>query len=72
MLTEKIFDTGTIKINYAEGAPNSTPLVMLHGGTAHWQELMPLITELEKDWHIYACDARGHGKSSWGFRWCNP
>jgi pimeloyl-ACP methyl ester carboxylesterase len=66
MLTEKSFNTGTITINYAEGSPNGSPLVMLHGGTARWQELLPLITELEKDWHIYACDKRGHGKSSRG------
>ena len=66
MFTEKIFDTGAIKINYAEGAPNGAPLVTLHGATARWQELNPLINELEKDWHIYACDKRGHGKSSWG------
>jgi len=66
MLTEKTFDTGTIKINYAEGSLNGASLVLLHGATARWQELMPLITELEKDWHIYACDQRGHGKSSRG------
>jgi pimeloyl-ACP methyl ester carboxylesterase len=66
MLTEKKFDTGIITINYAEGSPNGAPLVLLHGATARWQELMPLITELEKDWHIYACDQRGHGKSSRG------
>jgi len=66
MLTEKIFDTGTIKINYGEGTPNGAPLVTLHGATARWQELNPRINELEKGWHIYACDKRGHGKSSWG------
>jgi pimeloyl-ACP methyl ester carboxylesterase len=66
MFTEKIFDSGTIKINYAEGTPNGAPLVTLHGDTARWQELNPLFNELEKDWHLYACDKRGHGKSSWG------
>lgn len=66
MFTEKIFDTDTIKINYAEGPPNGAPLVTLHGDTSRWQDLNPLINELEKDWHIYACDKRGHGKSSWG------
>jgi pimeloyl-ACP methyl ester carboxylesterase len=66
MLTEKKFDTSTIKINYAEASPNGAPLVLLHGGTARWQELMPLITEFEKDWHVFACDKRGHGKSSRG------
>ena len=63
MLTEKRFDTGTLTINYAEGPMNGSPLVLLHGGTARWQELNPLITELEHHWHVYACDKRGHGKS---------
>jgi pimeloyl-ACP methyl ester carboxylesterase len=63
MLTEKRFDTGTLTINYAEGPANGSPLVLLHGGTARWQELNPLITELEHHWHVYACDKRGHGKS---------
>jgi pimeloyl-ACP methyl ester carboxylesterase len=63
MLTEKRFDTGTLTINYAEGPANGSSLVLLHGGTARWQELNPLITELEHHWHVYACDKRGHGKS---------
>jgi pimeloyl-ACP methyl ester carboxylesterase len=65
MLIEKKFDTGVININYAEGPSNGMPFVMLHGATARWQELTHLINGLEKDWHIYACDQRGHGKSGW-------
>ncbi|MBK9927843.1 MAG: alpha/beta hydrolase [Anaerolineales bacterium] len=65
MFTEKIFDTGTIKINYAEGPFNGKPFVLLHGATARWQELIHLLNGLENDWHLYACDARGHGKSGW-------
>jgi pimeloyl-ACP methyl ester carboxylesterase len=64
MLTEKSFDTGYATINYAEGSSGGEPLVMLHGGTAYWQQLSSLITELDQNWHIYACDKRGHGKSS--------
>lgn len=63
MLTEKPFDTGPLTINYAEGPANGSPFVLLHGGTARWQELNPLLTELEPHWHVYACDERGHGKS---------
>ena len=63
MLDEKRFDTGLLTINYAEGPVNGLPFVLLHGGTARWQELNPLITELEQHWHVYACDKRGHGKS---------
>jgi len=66
MFTEKIFDAGTIKINYAEGAPNGSPLVFLHGGAGRWQAYESLIKELENVRHVYACDLRGHGKSSWG------
>ena len=62
-LPKNIFDTGTLTINYAEGPANGSPLVLLHGGTARWQELNPLITELEHHWHVYACDKRGHGRS---------
>jgi len=63
MLTEKSFDTGTLTINYAEGSTNGPPIVLLHGATAHWQELIPLISNLENNWHVYACDQRGHGNS---------
>ena len=66
MFTEKIFDTGAIKINYAEGTSNGLPLVFLHGAAARWQAYDSLINELENYWHVYACDLRGHGKSSWG------
>jgi pimeloyl-ACP methyl ester carboxylesterase len=37
---------------------------LLHGATLHWQDYEPLIPELAEYWHIYACDLRGHGKSS--------
>ena len=63
MLTENSFDTGTLTINYAESTDNGHPFVFLHGGTARWQKLTPLYTELERHWHVYACDMRGHGKS---------
>ena len=66
MLTEKTFDIGAIKINYAEGPSNGAPFVLLHGATARWQELTHLLDGLESDWHVYACDMRGHGKSGWG------
>jgi pimeloyl-ACP methyl ester carboxylesterase len=63
MLTEKTFDTGEVVINYAESDTNGPPMVMLHGVTLNWQTLGELIPTFEKDWHVYACDYRGHGKS---------
>jgi pimeloyl-ACP methyl ester carboxylesterase len=63
MLTEKSFDTGEIIINFAEGDTAGPPLVLLHGATLRWQTFGEFIPTLERDWHIYACDLRGHGKS---------
>ncbi|HEX5840581.1 MAG TPA: alpha/beta hydrolase [Anaerolineales bacterium] len=63
MLTERSFDTGEIVINFAEGDTAGPPLVMLHGSTLRWQTFGEFIPTLEQNWHIYACDLRGHGKS---------
>jgi pimeloyl-ACP methyl ester carboxylesterase len=63
MLTERQFDTGEVVINYAEGETVGPPLVMLHGATLNWQSFMDLIPTLERNWRVYACDLRGHGKS---------
>ena len=63
MLTEKTFDTGVVKINYAEGAPSGPPLVMLHGISLWWQSFLPVIPALSFRYHVYALDFRGHGCS---------
>ena len=63
MLTEKSFDTGELVINFAEGDTIGSPLVMLHGSTLRLQTFGEFIHTLEQNWHIYACDLRGHGKS---------
>ncbi|MEO8610969.1 MAG: alpha/beta fold hydrolase [Chloroflexota bacterium] len=62
-VTEKIFDTGEFKLNYAEGAASGAPMVLLHGVTRWWQDWHKIIPRLTSDWHIYAPDLRGHGKS---------
>ena len=63
MLTEKSFDTGEIVINYSESETVADPLVLLHGSTLRWQTFWEFIPTLERSWHVYACDLRGHGKS---------
>ncbi len=63
MLTEKSFDSGEFVMNFAEGGADGPPLVLLHGVTLNWETLGGIIPALEKNWHIYACDFRGHGKS---------
>jgi pimeloyl-ACP methyl ester carboxylesterase len=60
---EKQFDTGVVRLNYVEGPDNGDPLVLLHGATAYWQEMMPILPTLAERWHVYALDHRGHGQS---------
>jgi pimeloyl-ACP methyl ester carboxylesterase len=63
MLEEQSFDTGEVALNYAEGPPSGSPLVLLHGFTRRWQDFLPLLPVLSPRWHIYAPDFRGHGRS---------
>jgi len=71
MLQERLFDTGTVTLNLAEGPPSRPPLVLLHGGSGRWQGAEPLIPALIDRWQIFAPDLRGHGKSgraAWRYR----
>src|SRR5439155_4208575 len=61
---EQIFDTGKVKLNYAETSEIGPTLMLLHGLGRRWQVFLPLIPSLAQRWHIYAPDLRGHGKST--------
>jgi pimeloyl-ACP methyl ester carboxylesterase len=63
-LVEHSFDSGDVRLNYAEGPANGPPLVLLHGLGRRWQVFLPVIPALSLRWHIFAPDLRGHGKSS--------
>ena len=63
MMRERRFHTGMVEINYAEGPPNGRPFVLLHGGAGSWEYGSALVRALEPQWHVYAPDLRGHGKS---------
>lgn len=55
---------GTI-LNYGEGPSNGkTPLLLLHGQTGAWQDYAPVLVRLSDDYHVFAVDCHGHGKSS--------
>ena len=59
-------------INYAEGPENGPPLLLIHGISGHWQDWLSVVDAFADEWHIYAVDLRGHGKSSWvsgGYHW---
>jgi pimeloyl-ACP methyl ester carboxylesterase len=63
-ITERGFDAGEVRLNYAEGPSNGAPLVLVHGLGRRWQIFLPLIPALSMRWHLFAPDLRGHGKSS--------
>jgi pimeloyl-ACP methyl ester carboxylesterase len=62
-MREARFNTGEVEINYAEGPPVWRPFVVLHGGAARWQHGEELVRTLASDWHVFAPDLRGHGRS---------
>jgi pimeloyl-ACP methyl ester carboxylesterase len=62
-MQERTFDTGTVSLNFAEGPPNGPPLVLLPGYSRAWQSFLPVIPQFAEDWHVFALDYRGHGKS---------
>jgi pimeloyl-ACP methyl ester carboxylesterase len=61
---EQIVDVGKVKLKYAETPDIGPPLILLHGLGRRWQVFLPLIPSLASQWHIYAPDLRGHGKST--------
>ncbi len=63
MLSEKTHDVGGLTINYAE-AGSGDPLLMLHGVSQRWQYWSQEVGLLSHRFHVFALDARGHGKSS--------
>jgi pimeloyl-ACP methyl ester carboxylesterase len=63
VLTEKIFNTGELRLNYAEGANNGPPLLVLHGITMKWQRMHDIFSAFTPMHQVYTCDFRGHGKS---------
>jgi len=62
-MIEKKFDAGEVVLNYAEGPDNGPPLILLHGVSGNWRFLSPIIRTTANNWHVYALDQRGHGKS---------
>jgi pimeloyl-ACP methyl ester carboxylesterase len=60
---ERQIDAGAVTLNFAEGPAIGKPLVVLHGATSRWQDMMPILNLLAEHWHVYALDLRGHGNS---------
>jgi pimeloyl-ACP methyl ester carboxylesterase len=63
-LREGSFDTGEVVLNYAEGPDTGPPFVLLHGGSGRWQYGEKFLRLLFPQWHVFAPDFRGHGRSA--------
>ncbi|TMR21859.1 alpha/beta hydrolase [Nonomuraea turkmeniaca] len=63
--TEREFDTGTVRINYAVGPDNGPPLVLVPAQTGTWQSYQRVMPALSARFQVYAVDVRGHGRSTW-------
>ncbi len=62
-VVERELRTPNNVINYAEVAEANPPIVLLHWASGRWQRWQSLLEPLSDLGHIYAPDARGHGKS---------
>lgn len=51
-------------INYGEVGNDKPALMLIHGQMSIWEDYALIMPELSKNWHIYAVDVYGHGKSS--------
>jgi pimeloyl-ACP methyl ester carboxylesterase len=58
-----LLDDGS-EIYYIEGPNNGPALLLLHGQQASSFDYAKVLPELSKEFHVYALDYYGHGKSS--------
>ena len=61
---ERFFQASEVSLHFAEGPPNGAPLVLLHGLARDWKSFSAILPELSAQFHVFAVDLRGHGKSS--------
>ncbi len=63
---ERTVDLGEVVMNYAEsGSPSNPALLLIPGQTESWWGYEKAMALLEKDFHVFAVDLRGQGRSTW-------
>jgi pimeloyl-ACP methyl ester carboxylesterase len=65
VLTQHTFETGGIRLRYADGGGDGPPIVLLHGATLNWETFRAMIPALSEGWRVLALNLRGHGGSDW-------
>lgn len=71
---KKIQDAGAVEkqvtlpngnvINYGETSGTGPALLLIHGQMGAWEDYACVLSELSKNWHVYAIDVYGHGEST--------
>jgi pimeloyl-ACP methyl ester carboxylesterase len=63
---ERTANLGEVTMNYAEaGSPSKPPLLLIPGQTESWWGYEQAMALLECDFHVFAVDLRGQGRSTW-------
>jgi pimeloyl-ACP methyl ester carboxylesterase len=63
---ERTADLGEVAMNYAEaGSPDNPALLLIPGQTESWWGYEKAMAVLAKDFHVFAVDLRGQGRSTW-------
>lgn len=62
-ILEKQSSVGNVIFNYAEGPDNGPVLLMLHAQLLDWYTYHLVLPELSKNFHVFAVDYPGHGKT---------
>ncbi|MCX7655314.1 MAG: alpha/beta hydrolase [Treponemataceae bacterium] len=62
-IQEKQIVVNGIHFNYAEGPQNGPALLLLHAQLLDWYSYHKVLPALSKDFHVYALDYPGHGKT---------
>ncbi len=60
------YQSQRLKLSYwTWGEANKPPLVLIHGGRDHARNWDLIAEAFRDDYHVVACDLRGHGDSQW-------
>ena len=62
---EKQIALSQIAMNYIEGPGCGPPLVLIPAQMGTWRSYYKVLPRLAKNFHVFAVDVRGHGRSSW-------
>jgi pimeloyl-ACP methyl ester carboxylesterase len=64
-IVEKNIQVGQVNFNYAEGPEGKPALLLLNAQHMDWYSYSRVLPELSKNFHVFAVDYPGHGKTTY-------